>query len=283
MALKIITDSTADIPPAMARDLDITIVPLNVHFGDEVYRDGIDLSTDAFFERLPHSAVLPSTSQPSAGTFFETYQQLLAGGHKVLSLHISGKLSGTMNSALLAQRDLPPDAPLVIVDTQLASMPLGFVAIEAARSARTGATLAEAEAAARRTMAAVPFRLFLDTLEYLQRGGRIGRVQAMLGSLLSFKPVLTLQDGEMKPVERVRHRARAIQHLEEFAQSIAAPQEIAVMYSSSQPDDAEALRDRIAARFPGIPVFLAQIGPVIGVHLGPRAMGVIVRDSVPQP
>lgn len=279
MALKIVTDSTSDIPPALVRELDITIVPLNVHFGDQVYRDGVDLSTDEFFVRLPQSAVLPSTSQPSAGTFLETYQSLLDAGHEVLSLHISGKLSGTMNSALLAQRDLPPDAPLVIVDTLLASMPLGFVALEAARAARAGASLAEAEAVARRTMAAVPFRLFLDTLEYLQRGGRIGRVQAMLGSLLSFKPVLTLQDGEMRPVERVRHRARAIQHLDDFAATFTAPQEIAVMYSSSQPEDAAAMRDRIAARFPGIPVFLAQIGPVIGVHLGPRAMGVIVRDG----
>lgn len=278
MAVRIVTDSTADLPPALVRAHQIVVVPLNVHFGQQTFRDGVDLTTDAFFARLPHAQVLPTTSQPSAGAFFAVYQSLLDAGHEVLSLHISGKLSGTMNSALLAQRDLPAGAPLTIVDTQFASMALGLVVLEAARAVQAGGSRAEAEQAARRAMAATQVRFFVDTLEYLQRGGRIGRAQAFLGSLLSFKPVITLRDGEVHPVERVRTRSRAVQHLFDWAAGIHNAAELCVLYSTTA-DEAADLKERLAAPHPGCTVHLAQIGPVIGVHMGPGAMGVVVREG----
>ncbi|MCX6023670.1 MAG: DegV family protein, partial [Chloroflexi bacterium] len=213
MAVKIVTDSTADIPAAMASNLDISVVPLNVHFGAESLRDGVDLTTDGFFVRLPQSPVLPTTSQPSPGAFLETYTALLDAGHDVLSVHISAKLSGTMNSALLAQRELPAGAPLEIVDTGFTSMALGMAVIEAARAAQSGAGLAEAAAVARRTVGRTHLLMFLETLEYLQKGGRIGKAQALLGSLLSFKPILAFKNSEVLPAGRIRTRGKAIDHL----------------------------------------------------------------------
>lgn len=280
MALRIITDSTADLPPDLVRELDIAVVPLSVHFGTEVFRDGLELTTDQFFARLAASPVHPTTSQPSAGAFLEVYRPLLDEGHEVLSLHVSGKLSGTMNSALLAQRDLDVGSRLEVVDTGLASLALGLVVLAAARSAHSGETLREVAEQARTASARTHLLLFLETLEFLRRGGRIGRVQAFLGGLLSFKPIIELRDGEVHPVERVRTRGRAVERLLEWAQGYGNIQEAGVLHSTT-PDHAHAVADRLRDLLPEVPVLVGQYGPVIGVHVGPGGMAIVLRENDP--
>ena len=280
MALRIVTDSTADLPADFVRELDITVVPLNVHFGDAVFRDGIDLTTNQFFMRLSTSDIHPTTSQPSIGAFLETYRFLLGEGHDILSLHVSGKLSGTMNSALVAQRELQAGSRLEVVDTGLTSMALGLVVLDAARAAKRGVVLAEAADQARTASSRTHLQLFLETLEFLRRGGRIGRAQAFLGGILSFKPIIQLRDGEVHPVERVRTRGRAVERLIEWARGHSNIQEIAVLYSTT-PEEAASLAGRLRSIFPEAPVVVAQYGPVVGVHVGPGGMAIVIRENDP--
>ncbi len=278
MALKIVTDSTADIPGKLANEMDITVVPLTVNFQDGSYRDGIDLNTDQFFVKLAQSTALPTTSQPSESAFQEVYEELSKDESEVLSIHISGKLSGAMNSARLAAQELEGKAKVHLVDSRLASMSLGMVVLEAARAVKRGASTAEALDIVSQTIARSHLRLVVDTLEYLQRGGRIGRANAFLGSILSVKPILTLEDGEVRPMERVRTRSKAVERLYEWAASFKDVAEIAVMHATT-PADAKTLADRLAAVFPDITIHLASIGPVIGTHIGPGAMGVMIREK----
>ena len=205
MTVRVVTDSTADIPPEIAAELGIDVVPLNVHFGTDTYRDNIDLSADEFYQRLVSSPRPPTTSQPSVGAFLEVYQKALGEADGIVSVHISAKLSGTWNSAVQAREQLDDSSRVQVVDTQQASMGLGWVAVTAAKAAQAGASLDEVASAAKSACEQVRVIFLVDTLEYLQKGGRIGKAQAMFGSVLAIKPLLTLQDGEVHPMERGPH------------------------------------------------------------------------------
>lgn len=280
MSVRIVTDSTADIPSPLAQELAIVVVPLNVQFGEAVFRDGVDLGTEEFFRRLVRSPVLPTTSQPSAGAFLEVYSRLAAERAEIVSLHISAKLSGTLNSAQVAKESLDVPCRIELMDSQSASLGLGLTALAAARAAQAGASFQEVVALVRRRIDATTVLVFVDTLEYLQRGGRIGRAQAFLGGLLNVKPLLTLREGEIHPVERVRTRARALERLYEYAASYVQIEDLAVLHSTS-PQEAQELRRRLGGLFPEQQVLLATYGPVIGTHLGPGAMGVVVCGQHP--
>ena len=279
--IRIVTDSTADVPPTLATALGITVVPLNVHFGRETYRDGIDLTTDRFYEMLTSHQIHPTTSQPSVGTFLETYERLSAEADHIFSIHISGKLSGTLNSAQLAQAAYPPGRDgcrITVIDSKLASLGLGLVVIRAAEAVRDGATAAEVYGLVERLLSRTHVRFFVETLEYLQRGGRIGRAQALLGGILSIKPILKIEDGEVHPVEKVRTRGKAIERLVEFVGSFREIERLAIVYVNT-PDDAMQVCDRVQSAVSSERIIVGPIGPVIGAHIGPGGLGVMVQAA----
>ncbi|MBI4300240.1 MAG: DegV family protein [Chloroflexi bacterium] len=277
MSVSIVTDSTSDIPSEIARELSITVVPLKVHFGQEVYRDRVDISEEQFFEKLPQSPALPTTSQPSAGEFAEAYRFLAGQCDAIISIHVSAKLSGTYNSAVQAREIAATGARIEVVDSGTTSMALGLLAMTAARAAQAGASCDDILALLRRRMPKTHLFLFLDTLTYLAKGGRIGKVQAFLGSVLSFKPLIACRGGELIPVGRPRTRARAIESLYEYAHSLPGIDEMAVVYSSTR-DEAEALATRLTDICPRERIHVCRVGPVLGVHVGPGALGVAIME-----
>lgn len=273
MTVRIVTDSTADLPPGMAEELGVVVVPLRVSFGDEVYRDGVDLTPDQFFAKLAASSSLPTTSQPSAGDFLEVYQALHQEADGIVSIHIAASLSGTVQSALLARQSLQAACPIEIVDSRSVSLGLGLVVIKAAAAARAGAPLADVVAVARRALQRLHIFFMVDTLEYLQRGGRIGRAQAFLGTLLQVKPILCLRDGEVHPLERTRTRARALDRLFELISALPCVSDYGVIHATT-PDDAQALAQRLRAATPHAQLYMSRLGPVVGTHAGPGVVGV---------
>jgi DegV family protein with EDD domain len=269
--VRIVTDSTADLTPEQQRAAGITVVPLNVHFGDEVFRDHVDLSADEFFRRLKASSQLPRTSQPSVGAFEEAYRKLLDGGDEIVSVHLSSKVSGTFNSALMAAQSVG-DGKIDVVDSLSTSMALGFMALEGAKLAKAGR---DRQAVAECLQGLVPKARVIcvvDTLTYLERGGRIGKARALLGSLLNVKPILQLKDGEVVPIGRARGRPQSLSRLVELLQRDGKVSQLAIMHGAAQ-TDAEQLRERVASSYPGLDIQLTEIGAVLGTHTGPGVIG----------
>ena len=269
--VRIVTDSTADLTPEQQRAAGITVVPLNVHFGDEVFRDHVDLSTDEFFRRLKASSQLPHTSQPSVGAFEEAYRKLLEGGDEIVSVHLSSKVSGTHNSALMAAQSIG-GGKIDVVDSLSTSMALGFMALEAANLARAGRDRQTVAECVRGLVAKARVICVVDTLTYLERGGRIGKAAALLGSLLNVKPILQLKDGEVVPLGRARGRPQALNRLVELLERDGKVSRLAIMHGAAQAD-AEQLRERVASTYPGVDIQLTEIGAVLGTHTGPGVIG----------
>jgi DegV family protein with EDD domain len=271
--IALVTDSTADLTPEMVEEMGVTIVPLRVIFGDEAYREGVDITAEEFYERLVKSRPLPTTSAPSVGDFQEVYERLLKEVDSIVSIHIGTKLSATVQAAQTARQSVPKPERIEIVDSQMISLAMGFAIMEAAEAIRRGAKLAEVKAAAEAVIQRVNVRFMLDTLEYLRRGGRIGRARAYLGTLLSVKPILSLREGELYPEERVRTRARGLERIIQWAIRQENVKRAAVGHSTT-PDEAESIRERLAMAFPSVKVHLIRFGPVLGTHAGPGIVGV---------
>jgi DegV family protein with EDD domain len=280
MPVRVVTDSTSDIPHAIARDLGITVVPLTVVFGEESFRDGVDIDAPAFYERLITAKELPRTSQPSVETFRDAYLQAAETSEEMVSIHVSSRLSGTINAASVAREELSHQLHIDIIDSYNVSLGLGAIVIEAAEAARAGATMEQVGRVARGAMDRVKWYAFLDTLEYLQRGGRIGRARALAGSILSIKPILHAEDGEIAPFERIRTRGKAVERLYDLAMEDAMVKHLYVA-SANNDDEAEAFVERLRPRMPHTDFVVAQFGPVIGVYTGPNALGfcVVRRES----
>jgi DegV family protein with EDD domain len=269
--VRIVTDSTADIPLETQRAFDITVVPLNVHIGEDVFRDRVDLSGDEFFRRLQQSPQLPRTSQPSVGVFEEAFRGRLDEGHEVVAVLLSSKVSGTYNAGLMAAQAIASDR-IEVIDSRTASMALGFLALEGARAARAGKGLTEVADRVRALVPRARIIAAIDTLTYLQRGGRIGKAQALLGSLLNVKPLITLKEGEVQPLGRARSRAQALDRLVQLLERDGPLTHLAILHGAARAD-AERLRDRVAPSYPGLEISFAEIGPVLGTHTGPGAIG----------
>jgi DegV family protein with EDD domain len=249
------------------------VVPALVQFGDKVYRDGVDLSTEEFYQKLQSSSVMPKTSAPSPGTFKEVYSRLAQQADGIVSIHVSAKMSATYDAARLGSAALK--CPISIVDSETASMACGLLVILAARAAREGASFSGIDALARTAVPrTITFGVF-GTLEYLYRGGRIGRAQAFLGSILKLNPILAIRAGEILPIARVRTRPKAIERLCEIIRDSGIPQEMSVM-STTEPAEAEALARQLSPIFPPERMYRASIGPAVGTYVGPRAVGVSV-------
>ena len=276
MSVKIVTDSTSDMPPELAAELGVTVIPLTVFFGDEPFKDGIDITRDEFMQRLTTGSVFPRTSQPSPGDFLEVYKALTEAGDDVVSIHISGKLSGTLNSAHGAVQDLP-GARIELVDTELASLGLTLVVRAAAVAANGGATVEEVVRIAEEASSKIDLFFMLDTLEYLSKGGRIGKAQALIGGLLSIKPVLKLVDGEIHPHEKVRTRAKALARMKEIAEEGGPYADIALIHEASA-EEVQAF-EAVLQPLSQAPLLTGRIGPVIGTYTGPNVIGFALRRA----
>jgi len=278
MTVKIITDSVADLPSQVVKELGITVVPLYVNFGTESYRDGVDLTNEEFYDKLVSSKTLPTTSVPSIGNFADAYDKLAKGTDEIMAIILSSKLSATYEVASQAVGLMKRKCRVEVIDSQWAAMAQGFIVIAAAKVAKGGASLDEVVAIAQRNISRVDFRAAFDTLEYLRRGGRIGRAQAFLGSVLRINPLITLKDGVVEPAGRTRSRAKAIEHLYDFAMSYSHIEEIAVE-DTATPDEAEMLVERLGSKFPKERIYRSKMTPVIGTHTGPRLLLVAVQGD----
>lgn len=273
--IKIVTDSGSGITPEVATQYGLIVVPLYVHFGTETFREGIDLQLDEFLSRLRSAPQLPTTSQPSAGDFYEIYKSLTADGSEVISIHLSSKLSGTVASACTA-RDMLPEADIHVVDTQFISAVQAMMAIEAARMAAGGQSAAAILARLDQFIAGSHIYFVVDTLEYLQKGGRIGKAQALLGTALQMKPILTLENGVVDAKERIRTKNRAIVRMQEVVEKDAGDRScrfVGVLHAAAY-DEACQLQSHLVARLSPAETMLSEVGPVIATHTGPGVVGV---------
>lgn len=270
--IAVVTDSTADFAGIEPADLGITVVPLTVNWGRDVLRDGIDLTTTEFYQRLRVDRVLPKTAAPPVGIFEELYRNLLATHDAVISVHIASRFSATWSVAGSAAQAV--DAARVhVVDSTTTSIGLGWLAESASQQAAAGQAPEEIGRAIQDMIPRVRLYVTLETLEYLHRGGRIGPAQAFLGGLLNIKPVLEVRDGEVHPVERVRTRSSSIRRVAELAVKSGSKERIAIVHGDCE-EEARALSADLArqADLPSVPI--AQLGPVLATYAGPGVIGV---------
>ena len=272
-SVQIVTDSTADIPAEIAAAAGIKVVPLVVRFGNQVYRDGVDISGEEFYARLKAAPSLPTTSAPAPGAFLEVYREAVAKGVRVLSIHLSAILSGTHNAALLAAADFSP-GQIRVVDSRNVSMAVGWIALRAAAAARDGASLVEVARQVDDMIPRAHLYAVLDTLENLRRGGRIGRAAAFLGTVLSIKPIVTIAGGEVAPVEKVRTLDRALDRLVAIAQDHAPITHMAVAHTDA-PDTVARLHALVSTALPGMELLTYRAGSVIGALAGPGAVALV--------
>ncbi len=274
MTVKIVTDSAADIPRETATKMGISIVPLTVAFGTEVYRDGIDLSSEEFFHKLTHSKELPKTAHPSVASFVETYRSLVGDGAEIISIHLSRKLSGTYQAAILARDEVANDCHVEVVDSGSVSMGIGLTVISAARVIQEGASFKEVLELVNRNVSQSRLVAFFQTLEYLHKGGRIGKAKTLMGAILHVKPMIIIREGEVHPFGLARTRTGAIKKLYEFAKSLPRIKELSVMYGGTDLKEVDALLEMMDSFFPKHRIQVAQGGTTLGTHTGPGTMAI---------
>ena len=275
MSVKIVTDSVSDISPAIADELGITVIPLNVVFGNEIYRDGVDLTTDEFYQRLERSQTLPTTSTPPIQAFIELYDRLAKETDEILVITISRKLSATGEAALKAIESMEKKCRVEVLDSRLAVMAEGLLVIVAAKAARAGASLDEIIRLAESNIPRTEMRMAFDTLEYLKRGGRIGKAKALMSSKLKINPIIGLKDGETFPFGKERSRVKAIDHLYNFIAGYSKIDELAVE-DATTPAETDSLLERLGNVYPRERIYRSKVSPVIGANVGPHVIGVAV-------
>lgn len=274
--VKILVDSTSDIPHDVAKELDIQVIPLNVHFGEKTYLDWVELSPAEFYKLLETSPDRPRTSQPSPGDFARVYEELIKDGSEVCTIVISSALSGTFQSAEIGKSTLGKGR-IEIVDSRLASMGFGMPAIEAARAAKAGKSLEEVTRLARDLCARVKIIFGVDTLEYLARNGRIGKAQALLGTLLSMKPLLTIEDGLVAPLDKVRGEKKVFPRMVELMGEMMEPgktTKCGITHANCL-DRAMALKAEVEQAHKVKDILVTDLGPVIGANAGPGTLGLV--------
>ncbi|HEY5638504.1 MAG TPA: DegV family protein [Dehalococcoidia bacterium] len=274
MSVRIVTDSTSDIPAQKALELGIAVVPLSVVFGEESLKEGVEISHDVFYERLAKAKDLPTTSAPSVGDFLDTYREVLKETDEIVSVNLSSKLSATYSNAVQAAAILADEgARIEVVDSKTVSLGMMFLCRAAVKAASAGASVEEIRDILDAMIPRISVYVVLDTLEYVRRGGRIGRARAFLGTVLRVKPILSFEGGEVVPEERVRTRPLALDRLFQLVTSAPNITEIGVAYSTNAVE-AEELRRRLEEALEGVEVQMTRIGAVAGVHGGPGVLGV---------
>jgi fatty acid kinase fatty acid binding subunit len=265
----VVTDSTADLPAEWQDRYGIEVVPLKVVFGTQTFRDRVDMTDAEFFQRLAESSQLPTTSAPSPGEFAELYRRLANEYESCISIHIGSQLSATAEAARLGAQSVE-GFPVEVIDSETVTMPIAFLCRVAAGSA----TLEAAVAGVRERLAKCRVLALLDTLRYLEMGGRLSRAQAVIGTMLDLKPILLVKDREIKPVDRVRTKGRAITRMVEFFESEGPMEQVGVMHAQS-PEEAGQIAARVREGLGGQDVTIGQIGCVLGTHVGPKAVGIV--------
>ena len=271
--VKVIIDSTVYLPEKYIKNLDIEVIPLHVIWGDEIYRDGVDLLPDEFYRRLPDAKVMPTTSQPSPKEFMSLYEKYLEEGRDILSIHISSQMSGTVDSAEQAKAHLHADN-IEVIDSEFTTLGTAFQAVAAAKAAKEGASLAECAEIAKKVRSNTQIYFLVDTLEFLKRGGRIGGAAALLGSALNLKPILYVKEGKIEAYEKVRTMKKALARIIEiFEKQAGNKKPIYVGISqATAPENAAWLKAEIQKRFKEtdfIEFIESELSPVIGTHAGP--------------
>lgn len=270
--VKILTDSLADIPSKILQDLDITVVPCAVRFGTEEYIDRVTLFPNEFYQKLVASPTLPTTAFPSVQMFEEAYRKLAEKTERILAIHTIASLTGIYNASRMAAETIQ-NARIELIDSEQVSMSLGWLVILAARAAKEGATLAQVKALVENAKTRVHIIAMLDTLEYAQRGGRLGKGAALVGSMLNVKPLVSAIHSEIVPVENVRTQKRALERLVEIVLSSGPIQELSVIHADAA-HLAQTLQKMLAKTFPLDQIVMSETGPVLGTHTGPGAVGI---------
>lgn len=278
MTVKIITDTLSDITADMAAKLGITVIPLYVRFGETIYRDRIDITSEDFYRRLVNEPKLPSTTQPSPNDFAEVYKKLGEQTDEILVITVSSKMSGTSQSANQAKELAKSKVKIEVIDTLQVAMAEGLVVMAAADAANKGGNLAQVAEVARKALSRIHLVAYFDTLKYLAKGGRIGKASGLVGSLLSVKPILTIREGEMAPLTRVRSLPAGLDYVFNFAKGFPKIEAIAVEHATTTVE-ADKLVERLGAIFPKDKIVRSVISPVIGTYSGPGALALTVLEA----
>jgi DegV family protein with EDD domain len=284
MTIKIVTDSSSDIPLKLREELDISVVPLYIRFGNETFKDGVTISNDEFYRRLVAGEVYPNTIQPSPMDFIQAYEGLIKDADGIVSIHLSDKLSGTGSSARQARDQMKSKCPIEVINSDSMSIGLGMICIAAARAARAGEKLSEIVKLVNEAISETHLLVLFDSLKYLAKGGRIGQAKSLLGTLLNIKPLLSMKDGIVVPVSQARSYVKGIEKLYLFLskalENKGNVKDLAVMFNTTQ-NEADNLSDRIAPLYPREKILRGPIGPILGSHAGPNLIVTCYRGASP--
>jgi DegV family protein with EDD domain len=279
--VRIVTDSTAQLEPELVQQLGITVIPLEISFGTLKFHEGVDLTPDEFFCRVAHSPVMPSSAAPTVEEFHEIYATLSQSTNQILSVHVSGKLNETCANARVAASHFLGRCEIVVLDSWTISLGLSILVQAAVRAATQGAPMDDIVRLVRGMIAHIYAVFLTDTLEYLERDQHFSKSQAILGRMLSIKPFLAMEEGEIVPMEKVRTREKVIDKLVGFVAEFARIEQIAVVHSPSRAGkDAHLLLERLQASFPIYEFGSLTYGPTLGTHIGPNSLGLIVYEGL---
>ena len=280
MTVKIVTDSSSDIPPEIARELDITVVPLSVRFGAQTYRDGIDIMPEEFYRRLVAEPVHPATAAVSPGDFAGVYDKLAAEAEGIISIHLSQKVSATYNAAVQGRSLMENKAcPVEIIDSRFVTIALGLITIGAARAAQAGKDMQEIVAQVNALVPCMRVYGILDTLKYVMKGGRLGKAGPIISSILPIKPVLTMKDGTVAPIGAARTRIKAIERLCGLIASVPMVKELGIAHSTTE-EELLSFVEKIKSILPDVKPVISKLGPALGVHGGPGSILVGIQQDI---
>ena len=278
MSIKIVTDSTSDISPEVAQALGITVVPAYIQFGDEVYRDGVDISNDGFYQKLVTSFVQPTTSEPTPQDFVKVYSDCSKEADSIVSIHISAKISDTYHSAMQGKRMGEGTCQIEIINSHFTSIGLALVVMAAARQAKAGGDLKSVLEETWQAINQVRMLGIFDTMKYLVLGGRVSKTTAAVANIFQIKPLLTFKNGEVVRAGLARTYSKGIDRLYEFVENRLGIQDLAIAYSTV-PEQASQMSKRLSSIFPGEKIYVAQLGSALGVHGGPGALLLALRQG----
>jgi DegV family protein with EDD domain len=278
LKVKIVTDSGSDLSLELAKKLGITIVPVYIYFGDKAYKDGVDIGPDELYKRLVEGPIYPTTTQPMPADFAETYTALAKDADAIVSIHLPTKVSGTYNAALQGLEIAKPKCEVHVFDSLSVSVGLGLIVIAAAQAASRGGKLAEVLEETKKAINNTQIRALLETLQYLLKGGRITKTKALVGTLLNVKPILTMRDGELVQAGMARSYAKGIEQLFEFVKNRPNLREVGISHTTV-PDEAEALKQRLASIIDEKHIQMFRVGAGLGVHGGPGTIVVAARGG----
>jgi DegV family protein with EDD domain len=277
--VKVVTDSCSDITPQLARELGITVVPLYVQFGNETYRDNVDLSTEEFYQKLETSKVHPTTATTSPAHFAQIFTKLAEETKEIVSITLSEKFSAIYGTALQGKAMIKKDCHIEVIDSRAGAGAQMLLVIAAAKMAQSGASLEKIVESVKKAIPRTHIRMTFDTLEYLRRGGRVGKAQAFLGGLLKVNPVLGIKDGEAFPIARCRNRAQAVDFLVDFVKGLGRIEAMA-FEDATTPEELDTLAGRLKDVVPAESTYRSKVSPVVGTHVGPHVLAVSVLEAV---